>query len=322
MKFKHTFNVFVDNFAVTYKQLLYRIIIDLIAVFIIYLGIFPFIRELMSSESFVSLIDGIKNFFANFFQGEVDSLSEISLKIRHAFESFITLLQTKTTQFILSGLLVLLIMLIKDWFLSLGNFAAAALVNDKMSLHTNSPFLATLIKNLKEASLYSAIYVPLSTLYNIVIVVAFFCLMFFLVTSILPFFICLFIFVLLVVLSISLKMTFTTDWLPAIIRGKMGQREAFVYAFSRKNKNTANVFSNFTVIILLIFALNVATFICTLGVGILISVPSSYVIILSFELVNYYDREEIKYFIDKNTIIKPAKEHTLTREEFFRGDSD
>ena len=31
MKFKHTFHVFVDNFSVTYKQLLYRLVISLIA---------------------------------------------------------------------------------------------------------------------------------------------------------------------------------------------------------------------------------------------------------------------------------------------------
>ena len=68
--------------------------------------------------------------------------------------------------------------------------------------------------------------------------------------------------------------------------------------------------------------LNVAALLCTLGVGLLITVPASFLILISFEFVNYYDREEIKYFIDKNTIVKPAKERALTREEFFRGEDD
>ena len=78
--------------------------------------------------------------------------------------------------------------------------------------------------------------------------------------------------------------------------------------------------SNFSVIVILVFALNMAALVLTLGVGLLLSVPSSYAIIICFELVNYYDREEIKYSVDKNTIIAPARERTLSREEFFRGD--
>ena len=115
-------------------------------------------------------------------------------------------------------------------------------------------------------------------------------------------------------------MTFTTDWLPALIRGKTGQKKAFVFTFDRRRKKTLNVLSNFIVLVLIIFALNVGAIICTFGVAGLITVPSSYVILLSFEFVNYYDREELKYFIDKKTIIKPEKERTLTREEFFKGE--
>ena len=140
--------------------------------------------------------------------------------------------------------------------------------------------------------------------------------------SIVPFFVCIFLFVLLLVFSVVLKLTFTCDWLPAIIRGKKGQLEALKYTFSRKRKDTLNVLSNFVVLVLIIFGLNVAAFFCTLGVGLLITVPASAVLIVAFYMVNYYDREEIKYFVDKNTVIKPAREHTPTREEFFRGTDD
>ena len=78
--------------------------------------------------------------------------------------------------------------------------------------------------------------------------------------------------------------------------------------------------SNFFVLILLIFAVNVIGIVFTFGAGGLLTIPSSYIILLCFEFVNYYDREELKYFIDKNTIIKPEKEKPVTREEFFRGE--
>ena len=71
---------------------------------------------------------------------------------------------------------------------------------------------------------------------------------------------------------------------------------------------------------LIIFAVNVCAVIFTFGVGALITVPASYVLLNCFQLVNYYDREELKYFLDKHTIIKPEKEEVITREEFFKGE--
>ena len=163
---------------------------------------------------------------------------------------------------------------------------------------------------------------PLTFAYDAVVAVAMFFFIFYLMNSIVPFLVCVFLFVLVIVLSIVLKLTFTCDWLPAIIRGKKSQIDALKYTFNRKDKDTLNVLSNFVVMTLIIFGLNVAAALCTLGVGLLITVPASAVLIVSFYMVNYYDREEIKYFVDKNTVIKAANEHTPTREEFFRGTDD
>ncbi len=320
MKFKHAFHVFVDNFPVIYKQLLYRLVVLLIAGVICAIGVYPFIRELIDSAQFNSLLDGVKGFVTKLLDGEVLELQSLSERVKTAYAELLELLSTKSTQAVLSGLLLLLIIIISKWFAGLGNFATASVINDKMALRAKQPFLGTLIKNLKSAAAYNAIYVPLSTLYDLIVFVAMFCLFFVLLNSVLYFFICLFFFVLAVTFAITVKMTLTSDWLPAIIRGKMGQGAAIKYAFSRKNKDTLNVMSNFSVIVILVFALNMAALVLTLGVGLLLSVPSSYAIIICFELVNYYDREEIKYSVDKNTIIAPARERTLSREEFFRGD--
>ena len=206
--------------------------------------------------------------------------------------------------------------------MGLGNYATASVINDKMALRAKQPFLGTLIRNLKNASIYNAIYVPLSVLFDLIVFVAMFFLFFTLLNHVVYFVLCLFLFVLAIVFAFTFKMTMTCDWLPALIRGKMKHGAAMKYTFSRKNKKTFNVMSNFAVIVLVVFALNMAAIILTLGAGLLLTVPSSYVIIICFEFVNYYDREEIKYSIDKNTIISPMKERPLSREEFFRGNDD
>lgn len=322
MKFKHTFHVFVDNFSVTYKQLLYRLIVGLIASVITSVIIYEFAIQFINSESFTTLWKGSQDFLKNLFYGQLDELATISEKVRKAFDELAVLLNTKMPELVVSLLLILIVQIVAKWFGGLANYATAAVVNDKMTLHADLPFLSTLIRNLKEASIYNAIYAPLSVLYDVTIGAGMLFLIFLLVNSGLPIIFGIFLFTLVLVIAITVKMTFTSDWLPAIIRGKMKQGEAFKYAFSRKGKATLNVMSNFIVLILIIFGLNVAALFFTLGVGLIITIPASYTIIVTFELVNYYDREEIKYFIDKDNIIKPKKETVISREQFFTGEDE
>ncbi len=322
MKFKHAFNVLIDNFSLTYKQLLYRLIILGIAFTICYVGIYPFIKELLDSQSFNSLIGGIKSFINNLLSGKVEELHDVSNKVAAAYTDFINLLYEKTSQLVLSGLLLFLVYVVGRWFSSLGNYAAAAVINDKMAMRTSSHFFGTLIRNLKQASLFSLIYVPLTCLYDLGTAALAFLLVYLLVYGFLPVIWGIFLFILLIILAVSVKMTFVNDWMPALIRGKARQREAIKYTFSRKNKHTFNVMSNYVVLTLLILAVNVVALFFTLGVGMLLTVPASYLLLSCFQLVSYYEREEIRYSTDDHTIIKPNKKRILTREEFFRGEDD
>ena len=319
MKFRHSLQILIDNFSVTYKQLIYKLVIALITFGLSMAIIIPLGKMFTGLAEFKNLVDGIKNFFSNLIEGNTDELINIRERVESALDSVNALINSHTAVIALSIAGLIFIRLIGRFFSSLGNYASAGVINDKMALRANSPFFITLFKNLKEASLYSLMYVPLSFLYDIACIA----LMYFIVFKLLvfvPFFIQLFIFATTIVFAIALKLTFASDWLPALIRGKMKPLEAFAYTFRRKNKKTFNVLSNFVVLVLIILALNVFAVVFTFGVGALITIPSSYVVLNSFQLVNYYDREELKYFLDKNTIVKPEKEEVISREEFFKGE--
>lgn len=319
MKFRHTLCILIDNFSVTYKQLIYKLIITLITVGLSVALLHPFWTAMTDLPEFKSLVDGIKNFFMNLIDGKTEELGSIRDKVESALDSISVLIRSNSVVIALGIVGLVFISLINKFFSSLGNYAAAALINDKMALRAQSPFFLTLIRNLKSATLYSLMYVPLSFLYDVACIGLMY-LFVFKVLVFAPFLLQVFLFVTAIVFAIVVKLTFASDWLPALIRGKKKQTEAFMYTFSRKNKKTFNVLSNFVVLVLIIFAVNVVAIVFTFGVGALITVPSSYVLLSSFQLVNYYDREELKYFLDKNTIIKPEKEEVITREEFFRGE--
>lgn len=323
MKFKHTFHVFVDNFQVIYKQLLYQLIVGLVAFGLYVACVVPLVTGFTSSQAFINLIDGLGEFFKNFINGEFDDLPTISQNIKTAYGELLMLFKSETGTIVLTIFLLLIVHIVKQWFTGMGNYATAAVINDKMAMRANSPYLATMVKNFKTAAIYNAIYAPLSVIFDVLIlVIAFFLLYLLVILLRLPIIITIFLFTLIIVVAISFKMTFTTDWLPAIIRGKMGQKDALIYTFSRKDKDTLNVLSNFVILILIIFSINVLATVSTLGVAALITIPASYVLILCFEMTNYFDREQIKYSIGENSIIMPAKEHIPTREEFFRGNDD
>lgn len=319
MKFKHTFHVFVDNFKITYKQFLYRLVIDLIALAIMALAIVPFVSDLLPELN--KIVDSAYNYIVRLLSGDVGNLAELAEKVKTAFNSFIELLQTKKTQIVLICLLMLFVYIVEGWFKGLGNYATAAIVNDKMTLRADTPFIVTILKNLKQASIYNLIYVPLSVLYDLAVIAVSVLLLMIVFSAVVPFFICIYLCIVLFVFATSVKMTFTTDWLPALICGKMKQGEAMKYAFSRKNKHTLNVLSNFIVLVLIIFGVNVAAIICTFGAGAIITVPASYIILICFEMVNYCDATGKKYFLDDNKIVNGSKDRALTREEFFRGET-
>lgn len=321
MKFKHTLQILIDNFSVTYKQLLYRLLITLLTFGLSFAILYPIGKMFTGLPEIRSLWDSIKAFFSKLIEGDIDELREINIrdKVEVALDSVSALIKSHTTVIALGIVGIIAIRFISMFFSSLGNFAAAAVINDKMALRAESPFTITLLRNLKSASLYSIMYVPLSFLYDVTCVT----LMYFVVFKLLifmPLLLQIFLFVTAIVFAITVKLTFASDWLPAIIRGKKKPLEAFAYTFSRKNKRTFNVLSNFVILVLIIFAFNVFAIIFTFGVGALITIPASYVVLNCFQLVNYYDREELKYFLDKKTIIKPEKEETITREQFFKGD--
>lgn len=321
MKFKHTFHVFVDNFSVIYKQLLYRLVIAFIALGLSTAVIYPFIKGLTGSPDFISLKEGIKAFLINLVEGKPTELAAATEQIRQAFADVLTLVANNKTNIVWGAIGLLAIHLVQSFFAGLGNYATAAVINDKMALRAKSPFMVTLIRNLKQASLYSIMYIPLSFLYDLICYVGIYMIVFMLL-SLIPInvLVQIFLYVTAMMVAIAFKMVFTSDWLPALIRGKMKPGHAFLYTFDRRRKNTFNVLSNFVILILIIFAINVAAIVFTFGAGALIAIPSSYVILVCFEFVNYYDREELKYFIDKHTIIKPEKEKPVSREEFFKGE--
>lgn len=323
MRFKHTIHVLIDNFRITYKMLLYILIVTLISGGLCAAIIIPFLRGLDSNGNLYNqLLNSISDLLNNIGNGNIEAIQDSVTAVRNSFSSITDYLVDNPSSFVLCIVGLAAVSLVSHFFIGLGNYAAATNINDRMTMQTGSSFMGSLIKNLGRASAMSGIYAPLSLIYDVLT----FTLSGYLMLGLLykkagaPILIALMLFVVLVLLFMAVKMTFTTDWLPAMICGKQHTISAMHYSFSRRGKHSGEVYSFYATSLVMIMALNVLAAIGTLGAALLITVPLSYLYVLCYEFVNYRDAKELKYFIDKRTIIKPEHEKARTREQFLRGD--
>lgn len=319
MRFKRAFSVLFDNISTTYKLLLYKLIVIVIAFGAVFATLYPVVSDLFASTQWEALISSVKEFITQFFNGNMGGLGEISSAIKGNFEGFLNLLATMRGNIIFGVILVIFIYTLHNFLTGLGNYAAAAVINDKMTLQANSPFIGTFIKNLASACKYNALYAPLSVLYDL-LVLAISYLLFFVVLNFLPLLIKLSLCVAVIIFAVAIKKSYTVSWIPEMIVGQKKCIEAFKSSVTINAKQLWIFIAEFSFINILIVAITVSFAICTVGVALIICIPASALFILCYQFVYYFDSNNLKYFTDENTIIKPKKEHKLTREEFFNGE--
>lgn len=324
MKFKHAFNVFVDNFGVTYKVLLYRLIILLFSLCLYSAVIFPFIAGISDTTEVLDLSAAIGDFGSALVNLDFAAMQTAWSGIREAFSALLKMLGAMTGSIVFTVCIIVLVYLVQKFLLGLGNYTAGAMINDKMAMRADSPFIGTLIKNLAKAALYNVIYVPISTAYDIAIFALTGSIFYGLFNAGTPLLLLIIFFSTAVAFLFTIKMTLTSDWLPALVYGKANNRGAMAYSFNYKaqGKSFSNVLANYVILVLTVYALNTAALFLTFGAGLFITLPASYVILICFEFVNYCDNNEIKYFMDKNTVVKPDREPVMTKERFFKGDNN
>lgn len=320
MIFKHAFHVFVDNFSSTYKMLVYRLIVAAITAALSCAVILPVLNNLLSTAQFEQLRETFSSLWADIIALNTENLHGKLEEVMEAGRSFISLISEKSWLMAILIIGMLLVYLISRFLVGVGNYVTGALINDRMTLHAKSPFTMTMIKNLGKACLYSIIYAPLALLYDVVGFTIVWAIVFVGLKFVPLGIIKVFLTAVLVITLYAIKFTLTANWLPAVVHAKQNNRKAMKYTFKQGAAQFGGVLSTALVLMLIIIALNVAATFFTLGAGLLLTVPASQLMLSSYQFVNYFDGNKLKYFVDEYTVIGPKKETPVSREEFFKGE--
>ncbi|MGN0806484.1 MAG: hypothetical protein ACI4MC_05545 [Candidatus Coproplasma sp.] len=319
MRFKHSLLVFIDNIATTYKLLLYKIIVTAIVVALSLAVVLPSISVVQSTAEYGVLSTELKAFFADVSALKFTGLETQFTNVKAALGDFMMML-TSNGLIAIDIICAIVIVFIFYFLSALGNFGLGETLNNRMMLRAHTPYAATLLKDLRRASLYAIIFTPVSLLFYavggaIIWAIAFKALAF------TPLLVRLFIAAALTILVFALKFSLTTDWMPHIIHTNCNNRKAMRYCLRPQKGAFLRVLSTIIIMGICIYAINVICACLTFGAALIITLPAGTMLLTCYQFVNYCDNNSLKFFIDDYVIIGPQKEAKMTTEQFFKGDN-
>ena len=308
MRFRNAIRLFTDNFGNVYKMLLFRLVTGILFLSIVFVILNRGLHVIFESAEAQALIKIVADLFEALGTGRptFDALVDFRDAFISATGDFFVMIGTHMDSIIGSLVGVVVMYLLARFLNGTATFAVGSILNDKMEAYSRTPFSTAYFKNIGKSMLYQVLYVPVSFIYDVLSLAA--CWFFFLYTpSFLPSFGILTIFVGLAfsmtafVCLESLKLTFISAWIPAVVTDGVGVCKGCSFSF-KALKGFGGRFSNFLIAVYLIIVVNVMVALCTFGSMLIISIPASYLLLTSIQFICYYEDTGKKYFLSYRKI--------------------
>ncbi|MDE6676851.1 MAG: hypothetical protein K2K12_03975 [Clostridia bacterium] len=307
MRFRNAMHITIDNFQNVFKLLLYYLVTGLLFGSLIYVILRLSLSTILESSQMSHVKDLIGEFFRALTSGNTEYLGNFQTNFEEAVKDLVHLVGNNGGAIAGAIAGVCIMYLLIRFVDGLAMFAVGSVINDRMSTFSRTPFSTAYFKNIGRAALYQLVYVPLCFLFDVLMGVACWFL-FFYIPSLIPgqgiisvLIALLFTFTAVACLE-ALKMTLISSWMPAMIADRKKMGAAMKYSFTCK-KEFGRRFSAFLVTVYIIAAGNVVFALCTFGSALLITVPLSFIFLLSMQFVNYYNLNGRKFFITYNKIV-------------------
>ena len=300
MRFGNSIRLLLENFKQIYKLLLYNVIRAIVVGAICSVFVIPELIQILENPVTQELGNNFKNIFVSLVSS---ALQEPSVYVKMVFgengnlKQFFDLIISMRVELGLAFAGCALVYLLQRFVDTLVYFTIGSTVNDKMSIYADTGFWTAFVANLGKASAYAFLYVPVVFVFDVATITL--CFMF---LRFLPLLAALFLSITLVVACQSVKLTFTSHWMPAMTADGKKLKEALRYGDRAEKRQIGKVFSSYVVTVYAIIIINVIAAICTFGSALLITIPLSYVLLICEQYVHYYTMKGKKYFITYDRI--------------------
>ena len=296
MNFKHAISLFANNINLSFKALLYNLIVFALFSALFMLVVNVNLSVITGSEEAAALLASVTNAFGTFISGDYSFVGEFNASL----SAFLTLIGEHLSSIFWVIGLGFIILYLAGVALGIGNYTLVKLVDAHMATISKPGFIETMISTLKSSVPFEALF----TLIKIVMV--------FVVVAIGYFvgwltirFLSAFAFIVavwVVIFLAALFFTATALFRPSVING-LGVKAAFKARITGKQfwANLAAYVLSITVAIVI----NVLFFLTTFGAGVIISGALTGLFFSCLQLVIYYGINNRKYYIDFDNIVTP-----------------
>lgn len=300
MRFANSIRLLMENFKQVFKLLVYRLVMWVIVLALCSAFVLPELKEIAAEPATQTLVENFKNIFRALVShnhgssgDHIDAVFGENGNLKQFFDFILTM----KTELLLVCLGCVLVYLIKRFVDTLVYFTIGSMLNDKMTTYTDTPVGTAFVANLGKASVYAALYVPTVFVLDVATVTVCFVMLRFL-----PLLAALFLSVTLVVAIQSFKLTFTSPWMPAMTADNKKLGEAIRYTNKREKRQVGKMLAMYVVTVYLIIIVNLMAAVFTFGSALLLTLPTSYFLLICQQYVNYYTMKGKKYFITYKSI--------------------
>ena len=300
MRFSNSIRLLMEDFKQAFKLLAYRLIMSVIVIALCSAFVLPELREIVEADVTKDFIHNFKNIFLSLVEHDVNSPShyvELVFGENGNVKQLFNFIVSMKLELILVFFGCVLVYLLKRFVDTLVYFTVGSVINDKMSTYTDTPFFTAFVANLGKASKYALVYVPIGFAFDVGAI-----LLSYVMLRFLPLMPALFLAMTIIVAMQSLKLTITSQWMPAMTADGKRLGEAIRAKDEQEKRQVRKTLCLYIVLVYLIIILNGMALTFTFGSALLITVPGSYLLLICAQHVNYYTIKGKKYFITYESI--------------------
>lgn len=303
MLYKNSLKLIFSNFSLVWKLLIYILCATVFCFGLCYVCSIPTLN-LLRAEGWFSLIkNAYEEFVVSF------SFSGFSANIVEIYEKFMLIIGSNFKQIWFSLIMFCFVLIVLFSFVAgfiympmCGVLYHSMSSNTKTSLTEN--FIIHFKRNLKYSLLNTFVGLPLNLIIFYIIIKGM--VLISKLSSDLLFLAPAFAILAFVVLF-ALKLKLVSAWVPSQIVMEYKPFFALKTSFKSVKKRFGRDFSNALGLILTIVFINMFSLVCTFGIGLIISLPISYVWCSTFCMTSYYTSNGLRYYVDSYNVISPQK---------------
>lgn len=304
MSFKHSLSILTSRFSITYKLLVFILIITFLFTVLTVCAIYPTLSGLRNNMNELGLGDAVRNYVDQALRGEQDKQAEAYDELSVKLDAAADIIKNNSLQINLSIVWLVLIYLLYVVFFSWGQYCVSDVINHHMSSNSKFGFSSNLAVNFKKAMRYSLLYTAITIGFMIVVALLFW-LSFATLFRFAPI-VGLGSAVAIFVLAMAVRRALLFGWVPAMVADGLGVIDGLKKSGSLLKQRFSYALGLYVVYYVAWLGLTIAVTVFTLGVGTLLAISISLALAQACDLVIYYRTVGKRYYIDVLNVVDPS----------------